>query len=323
MNHLAQRWVSVPLAVLWLLPPSLAASAATAQRICVASDSLRVRDLVPAEAAAAATDQELDSTVVTGLLPGERRLLTPGEIRLRVAELGINAEAYGWRWTDAVEVARRSQVIPAEELVATGEKAIRLHLQLPPGDEAAVSPVMQPRSLLAPLGPLALSAVVRPPRLPGGLWVAEVTSGADGAAGVSCTIRYRVRVTGPVLVARQPIGRHQALTEDAVTSDVRDLSSLRGEPLRLVADLAGRRAARAASPGTVLTTDWVERMPAVHRGEFILATARVGAVCASTRARALADGKLGDLVRVRAGDSREEFLVRVTALGRGEVIASP
>ncbi|MDH4180100.1 MAG: flagellar basal body P-ring formation chaperone FlgA, partial [Armatimonadota bacterium] len=84
-----------------------------------------------------------------------------------------------------------------------------------------------------------------------------------------------------------------------------------------------QRPTRAASAGAILTTDWIEPIPAVRRREFITIVARVGAVRATTRVLALADGGVGDIIRVRTDGRKQEFLARVSGPGRAEVILSP
>ena len=304
-----------------VLVASAAAASDAPQSIQITADSVTVRDLLlPGTATDGAGEEILETAVLTGLRPGEQRVLTPAEIYLRLAELGIEPGARGWSWPHAVTVTRRCQVISTADLIAAGEAGIRRELHLSPGDEATITPVMRPRPLLAAVGDIGLEATVTPPRLPGGLWAADVVGGSGVQAAICSTIRYRVRVTGSVLVTRSPVRRQQALTEMDVTAGRRDISNLRGDPLRNPEELVGRRASRAAAPGTVLTSDWIEPIPAVRRGDFITAIAQVGAVRASARVLALADGAVGDTIRVRVEGQKREFLVRVCALGRAEVV---
>lgn len=292
-----------------------------AREVEVAGSSVRVRELA-AVCGGQPDSRGLDLVIAADLRPGERRLVTAADIRARLSDLGFSdcgRPAAG----EAVMVRRSARVLSASELIAAGEAAIRSRLQLAPGDEAVASPVMDPHPLLAPLGRVSLEAAVRSPTLPGGLWVAEITARDDEGWSMPVSIRYRVRVTGDVLVTRRSVARHEAFAEGDVTRERRDLSALRGDPIRSFAELAGNRAARPAAAGTSLTTESVESIPLVHRGESVSATARVGAVRAAAPVVALSDGGMGDVIRVRRAGERTEFPARVSGPGQVEVIVSP
>lgn len=310
-----------------VLVPSAAGASDGPHSIQVTADSVTIRDLLLPDLRTDGVGEDiLDCILLTGLAPGEQRILAPAEIRLRLAGIGIDPDAGGWSWQHSLIITRLSQVVSTDDLIAAGERAIRAQLDLLPGDTASIAPVTNPRPLLAPIGDLTIDALVRPPQLRGGLWIADIAGICDGRPAFDCTLRYRVRVTGPVLVARRPLRRNEALSPDDVVRQIRDISSLRGRPLRTDDELRDRaargRAARAASAGTILTDEWVEPIPAVRRGEPVTAVVRIGAVCATARVLALADGAVGDTIRVRAGETRTEFLVRVSGPGRAEVIVS-
>ena len=314
------RLLALSIAFNLLCFPALAAP--VAHRVDIVGESVRLRDLLSPEAQPKASDPDLDRVLLTGLRPGEQRVLTPAEIHLRLADLGLDPEAHPSLWSRAVAVTRRAQVVPAADLIAAAERAIHDRLDLFPGDEAAVTVVTAPPPMLAPIGDLHLEAAVTSPRLPGGLWIAHVVCRSSDDVCFDRTIRFRVRVTGEVLVARRRLRRHETLAPTDVALETREIADLRGRPLRSLGHLAGYRAARSAVPGAVVSTDWLEPIPAVARGQLITVEASVGAVRASARVTALANGKVGDLIAVRADRRAKEFLVRVSAPGRGEVIPS-
>jgi len=270
-------------------------------------------------------DPDLGRVMVVGLRPGERRVLAPAEMRLRLKEAGVDAAARGWVWSRAVVVTRQSQVVTVEGLVAAGEAAIRGELALLPGDEAAVTPVMFPRALLAPVGEMELSARVRRPALQGGLWAVTVSVRPDEGSmpAIECVIRYRVKVMAEVLVTCGSVGRHETVDASALRRERREITSVRGEVVRGQEELAGRRAVRGVGPGTVVSTEWLEAIPAVRRGESLAVVSKVGPVVARMLVTALADGGVGELIPARVGREKRELLIRVTGPGQGEVIVSP
>jgi len=291
----------------------------------VAGSAVTVGEVLLPGMGCEADDPDLERVVVAGLRPGERRVLTPAEVHLRLKEAGVEAAARGWVWSRAVAITRQSQVVTAEALVAAGEAAIRGELALLPGDAAAVTPVMFPRALLAPVGEIELSAMVRRPALRGGLWAVTVSvrpeEGSTGA--IECVIRYRVKVMAEVLVTCGSVGRHETVDASAVRRERREITSLRGEAVRGPEELAGRRAVRGVGPGTVVSTEWLEAIPAVRRGESLAVVSKVGPVVARMLVTALADGGVGELIPARVGREKRELLIRVTGPGQGEVIVSP
>ena len=293
--------------------------------VTVAGSAVTVGEVLLPGMECEADDLDLGRAVMVGLRPGERRVLTAAEMHLRLKEAGVEAAAHGWVWSRAVAITRQSQVVSAEALVAAGEAAIRGELALVPGDEALVTPVMFPRALLAPVGEMELSATVRRPALRGGLWVVTVgvRPGEGAMPAMDCVIRYRVQVMAEVLVTCGSVGRHETVDGSAVRRERREITSVRGEVLREPEELAGRRAARGVGPGRVVSTEWLEAMPAVRRGESLAAVSKVGPVVARTLVTALADGGVGELIPARVGREKRELLIRVTGPGQGEVIVSP
>jgi len=308
----------------------------------VTGDSVLVRDLAGMVKGISPPLASMDQPIVTGLRPAERRSLTASELAARLAELGVSG-----RPSVGVTLLRRSRVLASEEILAAGERAIReslaaTHRSLVPGDEVIVAPLAPPRSYLAPVGPLRIEVAVQPPKLPGGLWVVEVTAQEDGAGAANradqadlgwkleCTVRYRARVVGQVLVARRTVRRHESLREDDIAIEARDITPLRGRPLRRAAEVSGTRASRPISAGSAVTDECLEPIPVVRKGDLLTVTAQVGAISVSTQALALSDGGPGDIIRVRTARGAEmtnrqldELPVRVSGPGRAEVVILP
>jgi len=296
---------------------------AAAREVQVVGDQARLRDLLPGTAITDPADPLLDTLVATDLMPGERRLLTPAEMLLRLSQAGVEAEARGWYFPENITVTRRCQVAPAEDMVRAGEEAIRRSLALVPGDEMSIAVIRKPRALLAPVGELALRALAEPPRLPGGLWLVAVLGEVDGASAVNCDLRYRVTVIGEVLVTNRSVRRHETLDASHVVFARRALSAAGGVPLRDPAELANRRAVRAVPAGTIVTAAWAPEMPLVGRGDLVLASVHVGPVVVCERVEALADANQGERVRVRAQDGTREYLAWVSRPGCVEVTVAP
>ncbi len=296
--------------------PAEAAPQVPPRRIRVTAARVTAGELL-AGAGGKLTAEEAGRVVIASLRPGERRALSAGEVALALLRAGIDPSGRDLPLRAAV-VERAAQVVPSETIVEAGVKQIEELLSLGPEETADISVLVPPKPMLAPVGKLRLEAMARRPVLRGGLWIAEVT-GRVGKERFHCTLRYRVRVTGPVLVTRRAVRRHELLSADAVEVERRELTALRGNPIAATADLAGKRAARGVAAGTPVTTEWLEPVPAVCKGDSILAVTRVGAVSACARLVAAATGAVGQLIPARGMDGKSEVMVLITGPGRGEV----
>ena len=121
----------------------------------------------------------------------------------------------------------------------------------------------------------------------------------SGAAPWKFYLTANVELEAPVLVTAKTLARGAPISAMDVRIERRPVASVRGEPIRaLDADIA-LAARRPLSPGTVLTTVLVERVPAVSRGDAVTIIATAGAVMIRTQGEALQKGYIGEQVRVK------------------------
>lgn len=90
-----------------------------------------------------------------------------------------------------------------------------------------------------------------------------------------------------------------------------DIAGIDGEPIPAGAVDAGQRLARPVRRGRPLVVADFEPMPAVRRGEEVHIEVVRGAIALRTRGRALADGGIGDPVKVALGEGRVPVDARV------------
>ena len=293
-------------------------TAAAAREVKVSGDAVCFADLLPALA-----HTELGRTaVLTGLKPGESRLLTSADLRLKLQAHGEDAQDPKWKLPAAVRVLRPAQTVTGEQLAEAGQEAVRTALSLPPGDEVTLTPVTPPRPLLVPQGKLTLTAATRVSEARRLTWSCEVVVSIDGTRFATYPISFRAEVQGPVLVTRRALRRNEALQPGDVGVEMRALTALRGEPLRIPEEVVGQHVTRSLPAATILTGDAIAATPAVRRGDVLTLTVRVGGLSAATRVIALTDGAIGDLISVRTGSEKQEFLARVLAPGQGEVVTT-
>lgn len=290
--------------------------------VVITAQCLRVRDLLPTGRPATEKGRVDvgERVLVSGLRPGETRALAQAELAALLAAAGMDVGSLGLILPDCLLVSRAGQEVRAEQLLAAGAAAIRSRLALRPGDEVDVQPIAAPRPLLAPVGEVQLEARVEPPAAPSTLWTSEITGRVGEEVAFTCSLRYRVRITGPALVTRRALRKHEPVSALDVMFQRREVGNLKGVPLSSLSELTGRRAARPIPAGAVLTEELLAPMPAVARGQFVLARAVCGAVVATASLLAESDGELGEVVPARGVDGKSRVMVVVTAPGEGVVV---
>ena len=85
------------------------------------------------------------------------------------------------------------------------------------------------------------------------------------------------------------------------------------------ASAAGWRTTKALEEGEPLTPANSRPAPAIARGDWVVLHLKTGMVELEGRARALQDGEMGQVVKVRSANSANPVEARVVAPGRVEV----
>jgi flagella basal body P-ring formation protein FlgA len=112
-------------------------------------------------------------------------------------------------------------------------------------------------------------------------------------------VRLRIKRFAEVVVATDRIGRHRHLSEQQFEIKRIDVTSLREQPVRSLAQLVGQRSKRNLRMGNVLTTGAIEPVPDIEVGGevTILFTDDWGSI--SVPGKALQAGWIGSKLRVK------------------------
>lgn len=116
---------------------------------------------------------------------------------------------------------------------------------------------------------------------------------------ISVTATARVRIFDIAAVAARRIGRHEVLAADDIRLERREVTQLRDGYFTYPAELAGKRVRRVIAAGYLLQTSDVERVPVVERGSGVTVSVVIGSVIVTSKAKALEDGELGELISVQ------------------------
>ncbi len=143
----------------------------------------------------------------------------------------------------------------------------------------------------------------------------EVIVYERGAVAAKERLSVEVALRRPVVVAQRYVARGAVITAEDVVEEVRLVEpSLRTAPRR-AGEVIGREARGRLVPGEVLRDGDALAPVRVGRNSEVWVRARHGLFVLRLRARALDDGRTGDVIRVRRLSDRAEFTGVVTAEG--------
>jgi flagella basal body P-ring formation protein FlgA len=109
----------------------------------------------------------------------------------------------------------------------------------------------------------------------------------------------RVRVFASVLVAAERLNRHEILKDEALRLEKREITHLTDAYYIDAAEVSGKRARRVISPGRIVTASDIEKVPLVDRGAGVTVTVVLGKVTVTSKAKALEDGEMGEIIKVQ------------------------
>lgn len=251
--------------------------------------------------------QALRKRLVHLLLPAA--LLGTG-VQWPVAEAGSTAPA-----APSAEQAAPEHTDPADIL-----ERVRAHLEA----EVAALPAQDSLRYEVELGNLdprlRLPACAEDP-------VTETSSGGIGrvAVKVSCSagVHWNIFVTGhvrayrEVLVAAHPLSRNSLiLSSDVVVAEV-DVGNLRHSYYTTPEEVVGLLVKRPVRANQVINAAALRLPRLVRRGDMVLVVAENGSVRVQIEGVAMADGALGDMIRVK--NPRSGRIIRAEVRDKGEV----
>jgi flagella basal body P-ring formation protein FlgA len=185
-------------------------------------------------------------------------------------------------------------------------------------DDVTVRLVSKPRPVIAAAGKATFSPKMSPvwrlsKRMP--VWVDVLVAGRHFQ---TVPLWFEVAARMPVWVVQSELRRKQSITVNSVKKCLRDIVGLEGKPLS-TDSLEGMRTVRELTPGTILSTDLVEPIPAVSRGEMISVAVSHGGVHLQVKAIALTDGRISQQIVVKNPGSGGIFRAKVIDIKKAMV----
>lgn len=274
----------------------------------VKGPTVRVGDVAKVEGQNA---QELSSVELgPAALPGMSKDLTAAFVESRIERAGVQAQAVKVAGARAV----RATTLHLEVSSGAIEQDLRQYIETNmPWDaaNATIDVTVPSFNVVVPEGAVELRW--RPyPRyqyLGQGAFQGQIC--VDGNVERTVTCRANIQAFGDVVVAARDIQRARPVSAADVVVEARDLSSLNGGFVSDPAEVIGQVARTTIFPGTVITSRHVSPPILVKRNQNVQVETTAGTLVARTQARAMADGRAGDVIPLSNGNTKEEFYGRV------------
>lgn len=207
----------------------------------------------------------------------------------------------------------------AETLFARLEQAARAQLE----QQAAAAGLVEPRFEVALVTTRPAPACAQPVAIePQGTRLAarmRFVVRCPDAGGWRYEYVLRASVTSMVAVAARSIAANEPLTDDAVTIERRDVSSV-ADPVTTASAALGQSSRRTLRAGELLRAGQLAAPVLVRRGDQVVMVAHQQQIEVSTSGEALDAGSRGAIVRVRNGASGQVVRMRVTGAGTVEPV---
>jgi flagella basal body P-ring formation protein FlgA len=298
-----------------ILMLALAGHAATLTllpEVVVRGAQVRLVEIAAAEGTAEELARVETAIIAPAPAPGERRVISRGLLDLRLRQYGLGAALL--RGAESVTVTRAAQTVTGDTVLATAETWLRGQIAPAADEELLLTPPKALAPLVLPDGVLAWECRENS-MASGATRTVQVSATVDGAPAWRGSLTFRMQRTALVLIARQALGRGDALEPRQVVAERRDITGLRGSALRDPAEVIGLRLRTALSPGAILTADALEPIPVVLRNSTVSVRAERGALTILLAGIACEDGAIGQIIRVRNPQSHLEFTAEVLPSG--------
>ena len=121
----------------------------------------------------------------------------------------------------------------------------------------------------------------------------------------------RVRVFAQVFVSNENISSKTPLNPQQFTIAEEEITAVSGDPLLADASLANQQTRRFVRNGAILTTEMIEAIPLVARGDLITLRYDTGTIQVELQARAQQDGGAGEEIWCMGADGRKRYRARI------------
>lgn len=238
-------------------------------------------------------------------------------VRWMNRQAGLNTAMINWKGVTATEVSTASREVSGDAVVAVAKNALQESLSKH-SVQVELQPISTPRDLMLPQGTLSFKVRRLPDVRPAKRMLVWVEVYSDGRFVRTVPVSFDVSAWAQSAVATLDVPAGGLLKAEYIAHRSVDIATL-GHSV-WSGDVDGvRRLRRAVRAGDVLTSDNIEPLPAVARGEWATLHSSAGAVAMESRVEVLQDGRQGQTVRVKQVGANGSVLARVIGPGWLEI----
>lgn len=279
----------------------------------VEGETIRLGDLASMSGEGAETLASLE--INPAPVPGNSRNLTSSLIEARIRNAGLEPQSFEVRGPRVIKTTRMHQVITHARIEDALESHILYEMPWDPG--LAVVELMVPKQeITLPPGVVEISWQTNPRYDYLGLGAFKADILVDGERQRSVLCRANIDAFGELPVAVDQITRGQVLGPNDIRMERHSLNDVPPGAYRDAEEVAGLVARTTILPGQVITQRRVEPRTLVRRRQLVTVESRTGALSVTTQARAMSDGKAGDVIELMNTESQQVFTGIVRPDGR-------
>ena len=221
-------------------------------------------------------------------------------IAAKLARNGIDLSQIRWQGSEEVEVETQSMVLNPCDMEILSREFLKLSLPWSESEMKCES-IRIPRTpihLPAPKSSLKIKPKLGNPGKKRGRLAVHLSIFIDGKRVHRLILLYRIRVFQNIWVTRSFLPRHTPLTKENTQQKRREITNLSSEPITSWIQLKGKRTKYSLPPNYILTMRAIEPIPLILKGERILILFESTNLQITVPAKALEDGKRGEVIRV-------------------------
>ncbi len=249
--------------------------------------------------------------------PGERTCYKSGTLKAYIRRAVGPEREIEWTGAKSVCVRKAGTLVTPEKMAALVNDRLRSELAHISAQKVSFEFRNQPAAVSLPPGEVSCEVLFSDPDILDSR-KATVIIRVDGQVAENVSIPGEVRAFLPVVAAAKKLNRGRVLTRADLVTRSKNIAGF-SQPCLDPDEVTGQRLRRSVSMGRVLCKRDLERPVLVERRQMVTMVVQKGALRVQARGMATADGKKGDIVRVKNMRSQKTVHGKVVGDGLVEV----